>query len=79
MHGNEQIADGRSLWEHDSRILGLQPTCAFVSVEGTKLQVVLIKEMTTAQKQSCMFVGIEDLSRTLLATPLLATPLFSFN
>lgn len=59
MHGNEQIADGRSLWEHDSRILGLQPTCTFVSVEETKLQVVLIKEMTTEQKRQTLFVGID--------------------
>src|SRR3989338_3543861 len=44
---------------HDSRILGLQPTCTFVSVEGTKLQVVLIKEMTTEEKRQTMFVGID--------------------
>ena len=44
VHGNEQIADGRSHKEHDSRILGFQPTCTFVSfVEETKLQV-LVKE-----------------------------------
>ena len=45
--------------EHDSRILGLQPTCAFVFVENAKLQVVLIKEMTTEQKRQTMFVGID--------------------
>src|SRR3989338_7714973 len=45
--------------EHDSRILGLQKTCAFVFVENAKLQVVLIKEMTTEQKRQTMFVGID--------------------
>src|SRR3989339_1666372 len=45
--------------EHDSRILGLQPTCAFVFVENAKLQVVLIKGMTTEQKRQTMFVGID--------------------
>ena len=45
--------------EHDSRILGLQPTCTFVFVENTKLQVVLIKEMTTEEKRQTMFVGVD--------------------
>lgn len=41
------------------RVLGLQPTCTFVSVEEAKLQVVLIKEMTTEQKRRTLFVGID--------------------
>src|SRR3989344_5599532 len=48
-----------SLLGHDSRILGFQPTCTFVFVENTKLQVVLIKEMTTEEKRQTMFVGID--------------------
>lgn len=45
---------------YDSRILGFQPTCTFVSfVEETKLQVLVNRGMTTQEKTSCMYVGID--------------------
>ena len=41
VHGNEHIADSH-LIEDMTRILGIQPTCTFVSfVEETKLQVLV--------------------------------------
>src|SRR3989338_9287001 len=38
---------------------GFSRLAHYVSVEGTKLQVVLIKEMTIEQKRQTMFVGID--------------------
>lgn len=43
-----------------TRILGIQPTCTFVSfVEETKLQILVEEYMTIQERQRTLFVGID--------------------